>query len=328
MVKACFAAVLCGAAFGGTVTYNYTGNTFNDCNGTNSLNGTCPANSFSDRVLASLTLSAPLGANLSSANQVTSPNLVAWMIGDALGDAPAFASTDANAASEITGTGVANFHNGISISTDSSGAISAWAMDASNAASGVGITSPTFIGGSGHPIADALVSSTGGVFWHLSNGFTGTWTQTLNGYQGGPAAAPVFLLSGSPVAAVSGSIGGAGAQEFYSFFWGGGPFSASASITGASSPTSYTFTAGPVGSFCGGGASQLLNSGDSFAGTIAISSLPAGQYCIGIETNSLADPGYSLTFNTPVSGVPEPGGLALIPGGLAIIFALRRARRA
>ena len=64
MVKACLIVTLCTAAFGGSITYNYTGNTFNDCNGANFLNGNCPANSFSDYDIASLTFSAPLAANL------------------------------------------------------------------------------------------------------------------------------------------------------------------------------------------------------------------------------------------------------------------------
>lgn len=261
-------AALCTVAFADTITYNYTGNSFNDCNGTTSINGSCPANSFIDHNVASLTFSAPLGAKLSNANEVSSPNLVAWTIGDSLGNIPTFASTDPNAAAEITGTGVANFHNGISLSTNSSGAITGWTMEASNAEAGVGIFSPTFIGGSGFPIADAIVGNVSGVFWHLGNGLTGTWTETLNGLQGGTTSAP-FQLSGTELAGVTGSIGGPGAEEYYGFYWGGGAFSAKASITGASDAASYLFTVGSAGSFCSGGASETLNSNDTFSSTIA-----------------------------------------------------------
>ena len=317
-------AALCTVAFADTITYNYTGNSFTRCNGTTSINGTCPADSFIDHSVASLTFSAPLGANLSNANEVSSPNLVAWTIGDSLGNIQTFASTDPNAATEITGTGVANFHNGISLSTNSSGAITGWMMDASNTEAGAGISNPTFIGGSGFPVADAIVGNVSGVFWHLGNGFTGTWTQTLNGFQGGTAAAPVFLLGGTQVAGVTGSIGGQGAEEYYGFYWGGGAFSAKADITGASDAASYLFTVGSASSFCSGGASETLNSSDSFESTIA-TAMPAGQYCIGLDANSLADPGFALTFNTPVSGTPEPGYTAILLVGLAaLIFAARR----
>jgi hypothetical protein len=325
MLKAWLTAALCSAAFAETVTYNYTGNSYTVCNGTTSINGSCPANSFIDHSVASLTFSAPLGSNLSNANEVSSPNLLGWTIGDSLGNIPTFASTDPNAAAEITGTGVANFQNGISLSTNSSGAITGWTMEASNAEAGAGIFSPTFIGGSGFPTADAIVGNVSGVFWHLGNGFTGTWTETLNGLQGGSSSAPVFLLGGSPIAGVSGSIGGQGAEEYYGFYWAGGAFSATASI--ATSDGSYLFTEGNAGSFCSGGASETLNSGDSFTNTIAIANLAPGQYCIGIENNGIPDPGFAMTFNTPVSGVvPEPSSLIPLSLALGIIGFIRRAK--
>jgi hypothetical protein len=325
MAKVLLVAALCTVACADTITYNYTGNAYTVCNGTTSINGSCPANSFIDHSVASLTFSAPLGANLSNANEVSSPNLVGWTIGDSLGNIQTFASTDPNAAAEITGTGVANFQNGISLSTDGSGAISGWTMEASNAEAGAGIFSPTFIGGSGFPIADAIVGNVSDVFWHLSNGFTGTWTETLNGFQGGTASAPVFLLGGSPVAGVSGSIGGLGAEEYYGFYWGGGAFSATASV--ATSAGSYLFTEGNAGSFCSGGASETLNNLDGFTDTIAIANLAPGQYCIGIENNGVVDPGFAMTFNAPVSGVvPEPSSLIPLSLALGIIGFIRRAK--
>jgi hypothetical protein len=332
MVKVWLIAALCTAAFADTVTYNYTGNTFSVCDGLTSLNQNCPANSFIDRNLASLTFNAPLGANLSSVNEAASPSLTAWTMRDALGDTPSFSSTDANAATELTA---------LSLSTNGSGALTGWIMSAETSgftfspylAGGAyyGISNPTFIGGSGFPNADDLVfggnggnRNVPGGGYNLSNGLTGTWTETLNGFQGGTTSAPVFLLGGSPVAAVTGSIGGQGAEEYYGFYWGGGAFSATAAVTGASDAASYLFTVGSAGSFCSGGASRNLNSSDAFSGTIA-TAMPAGQYCIGLDANSLADPGFALTFNTPVSGTPEPGYTAILLVGLvALIFVARR----
>jgi len=334
MVKVWLIAALCTTAFGASITYNYTGNTFTVCNGATFLNVNCPANSFSDYDIASLTFST-LGANLSSANEASSPNLIAWMIGDALGDTPSFSSTDANAASELTA---------LSLSTNSGGGITGWAMAAetpgfflsptSFLAGGTfyGINNPTFIGGSGFPNADDLIGNGGntnsapGGGYNLSNGFTGSWTETLNGFQGGTTAAPVFLLGGSPVAKVTGTISGLGAEEYYGFYWNGGAFSATASIMGASGAGSYLFTEGPAASFCGGGASQTLNSGDSFMSTIAIGILAPGQYCIGIDADNANDPNFALTFNTPLSSGPEPSGFALISVGLGV-GVLRHAKR-
>ena len=122
-------------------------------------------------------------------------------------------------------------------------------------------------------------------------------------------------------------LGGDGAEEYYGFYWGGGAFSATADITGAAADASYLFTEGSAGSFCSGGASETLNSGDSFTNTIAIANLAAGQYCIGLEANSLTDPGFAMMFNTPVSGTPEPSALIPICAALGIIGAFRRAKR-
>jgi hypothetical protein len=73
----------------------------------------------------------------------------------------------------------------------------------------------------------------------------------------------------------------------------------------------------------------MLNSADSFTGTIAIGNLAAGQYCIGIDATSSQDPNFALTFNTPVTGsqAPEPSGFLLLPISLGMIGVLRRAKR-
>ena len=332
MVRTWLILAVCTAAFGGSITYNYTGNTFTVCDGVTSITGNCPASAFSDHNVASLTFSAPLSANLSSA----SPSPTAWTIGDALGLTPSFASTDANAATELTA---------LSLSTNSSGAITGWVMTGETTgftfspgfqagSAYISINNPTFIGGSGFPNADDLVfggnggnTNVPGGGWSLSDGLTGMWTETLTGFQGGTTAAPVFLIGGSSVAALTGTISGLGAEDYYIFYWGGGAFSASASITGASGEASYVFSAGVAGS-CSSAGSETLNSGDGFSDTIAVGNLAAGRYCIGLDANSGNDPNFSVIFNTPVSSAPEPSSFVLLFGGLGVIGVLRHAKRA
>lgn len=188
-----------------------------------------------------------------------------------------------------------------------------------------GMQNPTVIGqGSGLPDADDFVN-TAATGFAMGNSIPGTWTETLNGFQGGTASAPVFLLGGSPVGAVTGTIGGPGSQDYYFFSWVGGAFSASAAITGAPAGASYLFSEGLAGS-CNS-ANTTLDSSDSFTGTISIGNLAPGQYCIGLDANNPNDPDFALTFNTPVSGAPEPSGLVLLPTSIGMIVVLRRTRR-
>ena len=147
---------------------------------------------------------------------------------------------------------------------------------------------------------------------------------TLTSFTGGSSSAPAALPAATLVGAITGSIGGLGSQDYYSFFWPGGSFSATASLTGAPNPTSsYLFSEG-VTSACNGVASLTLNNGDSFTGTITNANLAAGQYCIGIDANNPTDPNFTLTFNTPVtSQAPEPTGLVLFSIGAGMLAALR-----
>ena len=201
------------------VTYSYTGSSFSECNGvTGPANGNCPANYTSDYILASFGFSAPLDANLSSVDESSSPNLAAWTIRDALGYS-FFSSEDPNAAAELVA---------LTLSTNSAGKIVAWNIQISDfthgesGGTGFFMTSPTFIcGGTGLPCADNIVSINGSSS-NLGNATPGQWTETLNAFQGGTAAAPVFVLSGSPVAGVNGTISGSGAEEYYEFYWAGG----------------------------------------------------------------------------------------------------------
>lgn len=153
--------------------------------------------------------------------------------------------------------------------------------------------------------------------------FTAVATQSLPGYQGGTAAAPVYLVGGAPIGELTGTISGAGTEDYYWFYWGGGVFAATASIASAPAGSSYVFSAG-VASSCNSVGSETLNSGDSYSDTISVDNLAAGQYCIGLDANNGNDPTFSLTFDTPVSGVPEPGTFVLVTAGLIALGAARR----
>lgn len=157
----------------------------------------------------------------------------------------------------------------------------------------------------------------------------GTWTETLNGFQGGTTAATVSLPNGPPVSAVTGTIGGLGTEDYYSFYWAGGAFLATGSITGTpNAGASYLFSEGVAGT-CSSGGTETLNSGDSYTSTIAIASLAPGTYCIGIDANNSNDPAFSLTFNTPVQGAatPEPSTFVLLSAGLGMLTVFRLRNR-
>ena len=157
----------------------------------------------------------------------------------------------------------------------------------------------------------------------------------LTDLPGGSTSAPVGLISPGPVAGITATISAEMKEIYYDFQWRGGAFSATGTVTGASSGASYLFSTGVDGA-CASGGTSTLNSGDSFTGTIAIANLAAGQYCIGINTNSQTDPAFLLTFNTPVTPVtgaaqtPEPSGFVLLSIGLLMIgwrLLARRSRR-
>ncbi len=151
----------------------------------------------------------------------------------------------------------------------------------------------------------------------------------LTNFQGSAGSSPTLLPSGELVGSISGSIGGLGSQNYYSFFWPGGVFSATASLTNVTGSTSsYLFSQGVAGT-CDSGGSMTLNTGDSFTGTITNSNLLGGLYCIGLYANNPVDPNFTLTFNTPVSNpAPEPAGFVLMAAGLGMIAALRLRKRA
>lgn len=141
--------------------------------------------------------------------------------------------------------------------------------------------------------------------------------------EGGMTSAPVYLLSGGPIGEVSGTISGSGAEDYYSFYWNGGMFAATASVTNAVAGTSFVFSGGTVGS-CNL-TSQTLNAGDNFSGTISSDNLAPGLYCIGLTEDGVADPDYSITFDTPLT-TPEPGTFVLFSCGVAAIAIARRVK--
>jgi hypothetical protein len=154
---------------------------------------------------------------------------------------------------------------------------------------------------------------------------SGTYTaidETVN-LQGGSPSDPVILVNSTPVAQVAGTITG-GQEDYYSFYWGGGAFSASTTITNALSTDSLVFSAGAVGT-CNSAGSTTLNSGNSFTGTVS-GSLAAGTYCIGLDDLSGGDPNFAITFAAPLA-TPEPSSFLLLSVGFGLIGALRRARR-
>ncbi len=299
---------------GAPVTYYYTGQPFSQCDGDAPPLGAgpCPPSSFytSDYEIASLTLSAPLAPNLSNVDLATSSNLIAWTIGDALG-LVSFSSTDANASAEL---------QDLLLSTDGNGSIQSWTLAAQSPAfengqagnAYINVQSPALVNQQGFLVADALSynggSAAGGSGYNLGNAVTGSWAEALRNLQGGPTSAPVSLLNGSPVAQVSGTITGQGAQDYYQFYWDGGTFTATAYITGVSTSASYLFTEGSAGT-CTGGASKTLSAAGplSVMGTITMASLPPGEYCLGITANNSNTPPFVLNFKPPLSAVYADG---------------------
>ena len=77
-----------------------------------------------------------------------------------------------------------------------------------------------------------------------------------------------------------------------------------------------------------------LDASDGFTGALR-ESLAAGEYKIGLVSGAASDPDYTITFDSPVSGVsdaaaPEPSTWAMLLAGFAGLgfAAARRGRRA
>ena len=150
----------------------------------------------------------------------------------------------------------------------------------------------------------------------------------------GTVSNPAPLPGGPLVSAVTGTIGGPGSEDYYSFLWAGGAFNVTASINGTpSNGSTYVFSYGASGiGGCNSLGSATLNSADSFT-TIGgnNANLAPGQYCIGIDANSVNDTPLGLTFafNTPVEGTaPEPSTFALLFAGTGMLISVLRRRSA
>jgi hypothetical protein len=203
MVKVWLAVALGAMAFGNTISYNYTGNGFTRC-----VSGPtpCPSPSIygNDHNVATIDFSAPLPANLSSVNPTSLPTFLGWTIGDVLGYV--FFSSANPSTSQF-----AFFP--FSLTTDATGAITAWSMSLKSnpyipgtvAAQYISIVSPAFIGGgSGLPDADDLSVNggpdprTGG--WNFGNGNPGTWTETVSSNPEPSSFVLLFIALGMIVA--------------------------------------------------------------------------------------------------------------------------------
>ncbi len=196
--------------------------------------------------------------------------------------------------------------------------------------------------GQGQPGSQAFQIFDPNSFAQLQSGNTITAVPVSN-LPGGTPSSPTPLPGGPLVGGVTAGIGGNGSESYYSFLWAGGAFNVTASLGGASGGSSYIFSYGVSGSGgCSNLGSVVLNSADGFAGTLGSNNAPplaAGQYCIGIDANSVADPASGvtlspLTFNTPVEGIgaaasaPEPCTFGLLFVGMGMLISVLRRRRA
>lgn len=150
-----------------------------------------------------------------------------------------------------------------------------------------------------------------------------TSPQTLVNFEGGTPQNPVPLPVVGHIGQLDGTIGGIGSTDFYLLYWQGGAFQASIDVTGASPGATYEFQL--LDRFGSVIETMTLDQSNGFAATLN-ATLLQGLFEIGLVSTSVFDPQFTITFDTPVRGVPEPSILALLLIALAPMAAATRRR--
>lgn len=151
-----------------------------------------------------------------------------------------------------------------------------------------------------------------------------TSPQTLVNFEGGTPQNPVPLPLVGHIGQLDGTIGGIGSTDFYLFYWHGGAFQASIDVAGATPGATYEYEL--LDAFGNVIETMTLDQSNNFIGTID-ATLITGLFAIGLVSTSAFDPLFTIHFDTPVQGVPEPDTLALLVLALVLGGTMERAKR-
>lgn len=150
---------------------------------------------------------------------------------------------------------------------------------------------------------------------------------TLANIDGGTPANPLPLPVVGRIGQLTGTIGDAGATDYFQFFWSGGNFQANASLIGADPKSSFQFQLYDNDSNL---LQDLhLDASNGFFGNMS-QSLPRGLFTVGLLANQFIDPEFTITFVTPVEGagaIPEPSTWAMLIIGFAGMGSALRVKR-